>query len=191
MFMAAGKIGVLVEVSCESDFVARTEDFQELIHDIAVHIAASAPKFIRKEHVSSEVYEREKEICRSQAGATGNLPKGSRRLSKAKSASFVRKSLSMSSHSSKIKRSRFHNSLLPRLASWVRRLRFGGSHVSKWETTTVPSLTIRIRDQKGAMKQVLPPTNPKLQKHKVVSLLPGWTQNRNDRSSSIPTSQVS
>src|SRR5256886_17407056 len=45
---AGGKIGVLVEVNCESDFVARTEDFKELIHDIAMHIAASDPKFVRK-----------------------------------------------------------------------------------------------------------------------------------------------
>ena len=46
---AGGKIGVLVEINCESDFVARTEDFKELVHDIAMHIAASDPKFVRKE----------------------------------------------------------------------------------------------------------------------------------------------
>jgi elongation factor Ts len=51
---AGGKIGVLVEVNCESDFVARTEDFKELVHDIAMHIAASDPKFIRKEDVTPE-----------------------------------------------------------------------------------------------------------------------------------------
>src|SRR5256886_10099960 len=45
---AGGKIGVLVEVNCESDFVARTEDFKELIHDLPMHIAASDPKFVRK-----------------------------------------------------------------------------------------------------------------------------------------------
>src|SRR5436305_812527 len=48
---AGGKIGVLVEVNCESDFVARTEDFKEMAHDIAMHIAAADPKFIRKEDV--------------------------------------------------------------------------------------------------------------------------------------------
>ncbi|HYY69164.1 MAG TPA: translation elongation factor Ts [Terriglobales bacterium] len=68
---AGGKIGVLVEVNCESDFVARTHDFKELVHDIAMHIAASDPKFIRKEDVTSEAYEREKDIYRAQAKASG------------------------------------------------------------------------------------------------------------------------
>ncbi|MBI1741382.1 MAG: translation elongation factor Ts, partial [Candidatus Koribacter versatilis] len=68
---AGGKIGVLVEVNCESDFVARTEDFKELIHDIAMHITASDPKFVRKEDVTPEAFEREKEIYRAQAAATG------------------------------------------------------------------------------------------------------------------------
>ncbi len=68
---AGGKIGVLVEVNCESDFVARTEDFQSLLHDIAMHIAASDPKYIRKEDVTPEDYEREKDIYRSQAASTG------------------------------------------------------------------------------------------------------------------------
>src|SRR5436853_5479445 len=71
---AGGRIGVLVEVSCESDFVARTEDFRELVHDIAMQIAASDPKFIRKEDVTPEAYEREKDIYRSQATATGKPP---------------------------------------------------------------------------------------------------------------------
>jgi elongation factor Ts len=68
---AGGKIGVLVEVNCESDFVARTEDFKELVHDIAMHIAASDPKFVRKEDVTPEDIEREKDIYRAQAAATG------------------------------------------------------------------------------------------------------------------------
>ncbi|MFB3916792.1 MAG: translation elongation factor Ts [Terriglobales bacterium] len=68
---AGGKIGVLVEVNCESDFVARTEDFKELVHDIAMHIAATDPKFIRKEDVTPEAYEKEKDIYRAQAAATG------------------------------------------------------------------------------------------------------------------------
>jgi elongation factor Ts len=71
---AGGKIGVLVEVNCESDFVARTDDFKELVHDIAMHIAASDPKFIRKEDVTPEAYEREKDIYRTQAAATGKPP---------------------------------------------------------------------------------------------------------------------
>jgi elongation factor Ts len=71
---AGGKIGVLVEVNCESDFVARTEDFKELVHDIAMHIAASDPKFIRKEDVAPEDYEREKDIYRAQTAALGKPP---------------------------------------------------------------------------------------------------------------------
>ncbi len=59
---AGGKIGVLVEVNCESDFVARTDDFKELVHDIAMHIAASDPKYVRKEDVTAADFAREKEI---------------------------------------------------------------------------------------------------------------------------------
>lgn len=68
---AGGKIGVLVEVNCESDFVARTEDFQELLKDIAMHIAATDPRYIRPEDVTAEDLEREKDIFRAQAAATG------------------------------------------------------------------------------------------------------------------------
>ena len=68
---AGGKIGVLVEINCESDFVARTDDFKEMAHDIAMHIAASDPKYIRREDVTSADFEREKDVYRSQAAATG------------------------------------------------------------------------------------------------------------------------
>ncbi len=68
---AGGKIGVLLEVNCESDFVARTTEFQNLVHDIAMHIAAVDPKFVRKEDVTPEAFEKEKDIYRSQAAATG------------------------------------------------------------------------------------------------------------------------
>ena len=71
---AGGKIGVLVEVNCESDFVARTEDFKELVHDIAMHIAASDPKFVRKEDVTAHDLERERDIYRAQAAASGKPP---------------------------------------------------------------------------------------------------------------------
>jgi elongation factor Ts len=71
---AGGKIGVLVEVNCESDFVARTDDFKGLVHDIAMHIAASDPKFVRKEDVTPEAFEKEKDIYRAQAAATGKPP---------------------------------------------------------------------------------------------------------------------
>jgi elongation factor Ts len=68
---AGGKIGVLVEVNCESDFVARTDDFKDLIKDVAMHIAAADPKFVRKEDVTPDAYEKEKEIYRAQAASTG------------------------------------------------------------------------------------------------------------------------
>src|ERR1700752_3991017 len=68
---AGGKIGVLVEVNCESDCVARTEDFQRLCHDVAMHVAALDPRFLRREEVTQEILDREREIYREQARATG------------------------------------------------------------------------------------------------------------------------
>src|ERR1700737_1387842 len=68
---AGGKIGVIVEVNCESDFVARTEAFQRLCHDIAMHIAALDPRYLRREEVTSEMLEKERDIYREQARATG------------------------------------------------------------------------------------------------------------------------
>ena len=68
---AGGKIGVLLELNCESDFVARTDDFQELLKDIAMHIAATDPRYVGKEEVTAEDIEREKEIFRAQAAASG------------------------------------------------------------------------------------------------------------------------
>lgn len=65
---AGGKIGVLVEVNCETDFVARTEDFQNLAKEIALHIAASNPLYISSSDVPAEVIEKEKEIYKEQAG---------------------------------------------------------------------------------------------------------------------------
>jgi elongation factor Ts len=61
-----GRIGVLVEVNCESDFVARTEDFQALAREIAMHIAAANPEYVRREEVPGDVVEREKAIYRDQ-----------------------------------------------------------------------------------------------------------------------------
>ena len=68
---AGGKIGVLVEVNCESDFVARTEAFQQLCHDIAMHVAALDPRYVRREEVTPDMLEKEREIYRAQALATG------------------------------------------------------------------------------------------------------------------------
>jgi len=69
-----GKIGVLVEVNCESDFVARNEEFQELIKNIAMHIAAANPKYVSSEDVPSEVLEEEKDIIREQFKDSGKPP---------------------------------------------------------------------------------------------------------------------
>jgi len=69
-----GKIGVLVEVNCETDFVARTDQFQELVRDIAMHIAAADPRFVQREEVTEAVLERERAIFREQAAASGKPP---------------------------------------------------------------------------------------------------------------------
>jgi elongation factor Ts len=61
-----GKIGVLVEVNCESDFVARTEDFQNLVKELAMHIAAASPTYVRREEVPEDVLARERDIYREQ-----------------------------------------------------------------------------------------------------------------------------
>lgn len=62
-----GKIGVLLEVNCETDFVANTDNFKSLVHDIAMHIAAAKPEFLSREEVPAENLEKEKEILRAQA----------------------------------------------------------------------------------------------------------------------------
>src|SRR5216683_1082404 len=68
---AGGKIGVLVELNCESDFVARTDAFQQLSHDIAMHIAALDPRYVRREEVTPEILEKERDIYKAQALSTG------------------------------------------------------------------------------------------------------------------------
>jgi elongation factor Ts len=70
-----GQLGVLVEINCESDFVARTDDFKELVHDVAMHIAAADPRFICKEDVTPEVLAQEKDIARARALAEGKPEK--------------------------------------------------------------------------------------------------------------------
>jgi elongation factor Ts len=72
---AGSQIGVMVEVNCESDFVARTEDFQELVKDLAMQVAATDPQFVRREEVTQEVLDKEKEIARARAVADGKPEK--------------------------------------------------------------------------------------------------------------------
>ncbi|MBI5189739.1 MAG: translation elongation factor Ts [Nitrospirae bacterium] len=68
---AGGKIGVLLEVNCETDFVAKTDEFQELVKDICMHIAAASPLCVRREEVPADLLEREKEIYKDQARQSG------------------------------------------------------------------------------------------------------------------------
>ncbi|MDO9124657.1 MAG: translation elongation factor Ts [Deltaproteobacteria bacterium] len=72
---AGGKMGVLVEINCETDFVAKTGDFQEFVKNMAMHIAAANPQFIRREDVPSDVLEKEREIYRTQALDSGKPEK--------------------------------------------------------------------------------------------------------------------
>jgi len=62
-----GKVGVLVELNCETDFVARGDEFQQLVKDIAMHIAAAEPRYVTREEVPANVLEKEREIARAQA----------------------------------------------------------------------------------------------------------------------------
>ncbi len=72
---AGGKMGVLVEVNCETDFVAKTEDFQTFVKNIAMHIAAANPQYIRREEIPGEVLDRERAIYRTQAQEAGKPQK--------------------------------------------------------------------------------------------------------------------
>jgi elongation factor Ts len=72
---AGGKMGVLVEINCETDFVAKTEDFQAFVKNIAMHIAAANPQWIRREEVPADALEREKAIYRTQALESGKPEK--------------------------------------------------------------------------------------------------------------------
>ncbi len=72
---AGGKMGVLAEINCETDFVAKTEDFQTFVKNMAMHIAAANPQYIRREEIPEEVLEREKRIYRSQALDSGKPEK--------------------------------------------------------------------------------------------------------------------
>src|SRR5438132_12378260 len=83
-----GQLGVMVEVNCESDFVARTDDFKELVHDLAMHIAAADPRFIRKEDVDAAALAKEQEIARDRALAEGKPEKVLDRIVEGRLAKF-------------------------------------------------------------------------------------------------------
>src|SRR6266446_5364586 len=85
---AGGQLGVMVEINCESDFVARTDDFKELVHDVAMHIAAADPRYVRKEDVPESVLEKEKEIARDRARGEGKPEKVLERIVEGRIAKF-------------------------------------------------------------------------------------------------------
>jgi elongation factor Ts len=85
---AGGQLGVMVEVNCESDFVARTDDFKELVHDVAMHIAAADPKYLRREDVPADVLEKEREIARDRARNEGKPDKVLERIVEGRIAKY-------------------------------------------------------------------------------------------------------
>ncbi len=85
---AGAQLGVLIEVNCESDFVARTDDFQELVRDLAMHVAAADPQFVRKEDVTPSVIEKEKEIQKARAMAEGKPEKIAEKMVEGRMAKF-------------------------------------------------------------------------------------------------------
>jgi elongation factor Ts len=83
-----GRVGVLVEVNCESDFVARTDDFTNLVKEVAMHIAAADPKWVRREDVPAEAIEKERSIYRAQMENSGKPPQVLEKIIEGKLGSF-------------------------------------------------------------------------------------------------------
>ena len=83
-----GKIGVLVEMNCESDFVARTDDFQTLLREVALQIAAANPQYVSREQVPAAVLDKEREIYRAQMADSGKPPQVIDKIIEGKLASF-------------------------------------------------------------------------------------------------------
>lgn len=71
---AGGRLGVLLEINCETDFVAKTDDFQDLVRDVAMQVAAASPEYIRREDIPPPVIEKEKDLYRAQAKESGKPP---------------------------------------------------------------------------------------------------------------------
>jgi elongation factor Ts len=87
-----GKIGVMVEVNCETDFVGRTDQFSEFVHNIAMHIAAANPLCVRREEMPADIVEKEKEIYRAQAKETGKPDKVIEKIVEGKVDKFFKES---------------------------------------------------------------------------------------------------
>ncbi len=92
---AGGKIGVLIEVNCETDFVGRTEQFGELVHNLAMHVAAANPVCVRREEMPAELLEKEKEIYRAQAKETGKPEKVIEKIVEGKVEKFFKEACLM------------------------------------------------------------------------------------------------
>ena len=97
-----GRIGVLVEINCETDFVGKTDQFKEFARDIAMHIAVANPKYVRREEVPTEDLEKEKEILKNQALNEGKPEKSLRKWLKAASTNTMKNIACLSNPSSKI-----------------------------------------------------------------------------------------
>jgi elongation factor Ts len=82
------QLGVMIEVNCESDFVARTEDFQELVHDLAMQVAAADPQFLRKEDVTEAALNKEREIYKARALAEGKPEKMLEKITEGRMAKY-------------------------------------------------------------------------------------------------------
>ena len=95
---AGNKIGVLVEVNCETDFVARTQAFRQLVHDLAMHVAAAEPRFIRRDQITPDILAREREIYREQALASGKPEKVVDRIVEGKLEKFYEESCLYEQH---------------------------------------------------------------------------------------------
>ena len=91
---AGGKIGVLIEVNCETDFVARTQEFQNLVKDLAMQVAAANPRYVRREEMPAEVLEAERSIYRAQASESGKPAAGDRKDRRRKGREVLRRHLS-------------------------------------------------------------------------------------------------
>ncbi len=89
---AGGRIGVLVELNCETDFVARTEEFQRLAHEIAMHVAAEDPQYLSRAEVPAALLDREKEVYRTQAQREGKPEKVIEKIVEGKLTTFYRQS---------------------------------------------------------------------------------------------------
>ena len=83
-----GQLGVMLEVNCESDFVARTDDFKELVHDVAMHVAAADPKFLRREDVTPAALDKEREIQKARVIAEGKPEKVADKIVEGRMAKF-------------------------------------------------------------------------------------------------------